>query len=156
MNTPNTLKYSVAPEGSPDRFVLDEDAVFEWRSPPRWIYALVSRRSVFLPSGYIHAFAFNGKRYLHVRLYAGWFFAVSVAPSFARALPAACLHDWLYKFAADFARCWGCPVRTVTHLADHWFLSLMRATGFLLKRTYFLAVRILGYAFTRLFGDNRP
>jgi hypothetical protein len=149
---PDTLKYSRAPEGCPDKYVLDEDACFDWRDPPRWIFELVSRRPVFLSSGYLHAMTHDGVRYLHARLYKGWFFSVSVAPSFPRALPAACLHDWIYKFAKELAAAWGCTVRDVTHLADHWFLALMRATGFLLKRTYFCAVRMLGYTFTRLFG----
>jgi hypothetical protein len=80
---------------------------------------------------------------------------VSVAPNFARALAAACVHDWIYANVKALALAWGCTARRVLHLADHWFLSQMWSSGFGLKRTYFCFVRIFGYGFNRLFNKDK-
>jgi hypothetical protein len=148
----NVLKYEAAPPGSPDKYRLTEDAHFFWENCPRWIYEIVRRKAVRLDSGYVAAFMQDGKRIVSACVFKGFYFAISVARSFPRALPAGCLHDWIYANAAALAAAWGCSVRTVLHIADHWFLALMRATGFLLKRSYFIAVRMLGYTFNRLFA----
>ena len=84
-----------------------------------------------------------------------WFcFSVSCAPDFGRALAGACLHDFLYKYAAQIAASLNVSRRSVLRLADHWFLAQMRASGFLLKRTYFCAVRVFGHAFNSLFSRS--
>lgn len=152
MNTPNTLQYERAPAGSPDKYRLTEDAHFVWTDCPKWIWELLAGNgAVRLDGGYVVAYVTHGgKRELQACIFRGFYFAISVAPSFAASLPAACLHDWLYANADALAAKWGCPVRTVLHIADHWFLANMRATGFFLKRTYFSAVRMLGYFFNRL------
>lgn len=152
MSEANTLSYEVAPPNSPDKFRLTADSHFKWTGCPRWIWNIVASRCIRLDTGYVVAYMAEGKRVLHACIFKGFYFAISVAPSFLRSLPAACLHDWIYANAAALAAAWGCSVRTVLCIADHWFLALMRATGFLLKRTYFCAVRICGYAFNVLFG----
>lgn len=154
MSEINTLSYEAAPPGSPDKFRLTEDAHSVWSGVPRWIWEIVVRKAVRLDTGYVVAYLCEGKRELHACIFRGFYFAISVAPSFRRSLPAAVFHDWLYANAASLAAAWGCPRRTVLHLADHWFLALMRASGFLLKRTYFCAVRICGFAFNSLFGQS--
>jgi len=42
----------------------------------------------------------------------------------------------------------------VLRLFDHWFLAQMTASQFLLRRTYFAAVRTFGYAFNSLFRSK--
>lgn len=152
------ISYELAPPGSPDKFRLTADAHFIWSSCPRWIWALVAKRCVRLDSGYIVAYMEEGRRVLHACIFTGFYFAVSVAPSYKRAIGPACLHDWIYANASALASAWGARVRTVLHIADHFFLALMRATGFLLARSYFCGVRMLGYWFHTLFGktENAP
>lgn len=152
-NTP-PLAYEPAPFGSPDRFRLTADTHFTWHACPARFWDLAQRRCLMLDDGgYCVAFASGDRKLeLQVRVPAGFFFAVSVAPNFKRALPAALLHDYLYSHADELASAWGCPRREVLRLADHWFLALMRFSGFFFKRTYFIYVRIFGYAFNTLFG----
>lgn len=148
------IAYELAPPGSPDKFRLTADAHFKWVGCPRWIWDIVSVRCVRLDTGYIVAYMEEGRRVLHACIFAGFYFAVSVAPSFKRALGAACLHDWIYANAAALAAAWGASVRTVLHIADHFFLALMRASGFLLARSYFCGVRMFGYWFHSLFSKE--
>ena len=157
MTEPDTLKYEKAPPGSPDRFRLTEAAHFKWANPPAWIWGIIAGAGgIRLDNGYLVSYTNkDGKRELCACVFRGFYFAISVAPSFARALPAGCLHDWLYAHADELALHWGCPARTVLHIADHWFLANMRATNFLFKRSYFTAVRMLGYWFNRLFAKEK-
>jgi hypothetical protein len=151
-----TLQYEKAPPGSPDKYVLTADAHFVWTDPPAWIHALAAAHLVAIDSGYVVAYVkLSGRREIAACVYRGFFFAISVAPSFPRALPAGCLHDWMYQEAARIAAHWGCEVRDVLHAADHWFLALMRTTGFGLSRTYFVAVRMLGYWFNKLCAGRK-
>lgn len=144
------FSYMAAGPGAPDKFVLVKNFNARWVGVPKWIWDIVARKPVRLDSGFIVAFMEDGVRVIHVRIFAGHYFAVSVAPSFERAKGPACLHDWIYANSAALAAAWGCPVRVVLHLGDHFFLALMRFTGFGLKRTYFCGVRVLGYGFNRL------
>lgn len=155
MSKPNTFLYEVAPPGSPDKFRLTEDAHSVWKNPPRWIFVIVARRGVRLDNGYVVAYYENGWRMLHCCISKGFYFSVSAAPDFKRALGPAAFHDFLYENSEALAAAWGVPVRTVLHIADHWFLALMRFTGFALKRTYFCAVRVLGFWFHNLFKKDR-
>lgn len=148
----NTLKYELAPPGSPDKYRLTENAVFNWVGVPKGLYNLV-KRGVKVRDGYIQPYLDKqGRRCLCAVVNAGFYFAVSVAPSFRRALGAACLHDFIYANVEHFAIGWDCLMREVLHLADHWFLANMRAAGFFLKRSYFIGVRTFGYAFNRFLG----
>lgn len=149
------ISYELAPPGSPDKYVLTEDASFIWTDAPEWIWDIVAKRFYLNPkTGRIIAYMSGGRRVISACVYAGFFFAVSVAPSFKRALGAACLHDWIYSESEKIAKTWGVSTRDVLHIADHFFLALMRATGFLLARGYFCGVRMLGYGFHKLFGSS--
>lgn len=141
------LPYVIAQRDAPDRYRLTESVDFTWAKIPAWAGELAG-----LPwrcnSGYILV---AGIDTLVVRVYAGFHFAVTVAPSFRRALPGACLHDWGYQHASEIAAAWGCSRRDVLRLFDYWFLAQMSASQFLLKRTYFAGVRLFGHAFNSLF-----
>lgn len=150
MSKSPAFSYEAAPPGSPDKFRLTADAHSKWTGCPRWIYDLVARKCVRLDTGYVVAYMEKGKLTLHACVFKGFYFAVSVAPNFERARGPACFHDWLYANAEALAAAWSCAPRDVTHLADHWFLALMTFTGFGLRRTYFCAVRMLGYGFHQL------
>lgn len=154
MSKPATFAYEVAPHGSPDKFRLTADAHSKWVNPPRWIFDIVARRCVRLDNGFIVAYFDQGRRVLHACIFRGFYFAVSVAPNFERARGPSAFHDFLYANAEALAAAWRVPVRTVLHIADHWFLALMRFTGFALKRTYFCAVRMLGFWFHSLFKKD--
>lgn len=148
------FRYEKAPPGSPDRFRLTDDTHFRWTGCPRRFWDLAARRGVRTDTGYVVAYVKDGRRVLHACVFKGFYFAVSVAPSFRRSLPAACLHDWLYANSEKLSSAWGCTRRETLRLADHWFLALMRFTGFFLKRTYFIFVRLCGHAFNTLFGKT--
>ncbi len=152
MSTPNNpLPYERAAEGAEDKYRLTLDTTFYWHRPPRWVARLIGHSGFVCGDGWLRLIVEgDGSALLALTVFAGFHFAVSVAPSFARALAGACLHDFLYKHAAQIAAHYGCTIRKVLHLADHWFLAQMRASGFALKRTYFAAVRLLGYPFNRL------
>ena len=155
MSNNTEFKYEVAPPGSPDTFRLTQDVVYTWKNPPLWIWKIVMRGEIMLPDGYLFAFISMGNLFIAARVYSGFYFAVSVAPNFPKAIGPASLHDWIYKNAEAIAAEWGCSVRTVLHIADHWFLALMRFTGFGLGRTYFCGVRMVGYLFHRLFSKDK-
>lgn len=150
-----TLKpfsYEPAPPGSPDKFRLTADFVTSWRNPPPWVFRLVSRRCIRVDTGYVVAYADGKDRHVQACIFRGFYFAVSVAPNFERARGPSVLHDWLYANSEILASRWSCQPADVLHLADHWFLALMRFTGFLFKRSYFCGVRVFGRWFRALTG----
>ncbi len=147
------LPYVKAERSAPDKYRLIESVRFTWTNVPKWVRRMVGKPFNSL-SGSMNT-ARPGS--LLLTIFVGYHFAVSVAPSFRRALPGACLHDWIYENAAQIAAAWGCDRRDVLRLADYWFLAQMSASQFLLKRTYFAGVRIFGYAFNSMFkspADN--
>jgi hypothetical protein len=148
------FSYEVAPPGSPDKFRLTADFITCWVNPPRWIFNIVSRRCVRLDDGYVVAFADTRERCIQACIFRGFYFAVSVAPNFERARGPSVMHDWLYANSEALAARWNCDPADVLHIADHWFLALMRFTGFLLKRSYFAGVRVFGRLFRRLTGGK--
>lgn len=152
MSTPNNpLPYARAPHGAEDKYYLTTDTTFYWHRPPRWVARLIGHSGFICGEGWLRLIVpGDGSALLALTVFAGFHFAVSAAPNFTRALAGACLHDFLYKHADAIAAHYSTSVRRVLHLADHWFLAQMRASGFALKRTYFAAVRILGYPFNRL------
>ena len=137
-----------APSSAPDRLRLTRDVRFVWRRPPAWVCQSLPR-SAKLYCGRLRVS--DGMVSLSLR--PGWCFDVSVVPSFRRAIPAAAVHDWIYRHAEKLAALAGVSVRRVLHVADRWFLAQMRASGFLLARTYFIGVRVFGYWFWRLFHE---
>ena len=150
------LRYKRAPEGSPDSYVLTDDASFIWSNPPDWVWSIVSRMNIRLPSGFVAA-GYNAamEREITVCVFEGYFFGVSVAPDGDRVTPDACLHDWLYENAKELASYWSCKESDVLAIADHWFLALMRFSGFSFKRTYFIGVRLFGRLFHSLVGKDK-
>lgn len=153
---PNQIAYEVCPPGAPDKFRLTADAVFLWEGCPEWIFKIVTDHLASVDRGYIVGYreAERG-RVVCARVPAGYYFAVSVAPNFRAARPAACLHDWIYEHSALLSEIWRVPSRVVLHIADRWFLANLRAADFLLARTYFVAVRVFGYGFHTLFGGKK-
>ncbi len=135
--------------GGADRWALADDVWFHWASPPDWAFAMPCRMAA-LSDGTLMRDDRCVPRMLSLCVLAGFHFSVSIAPDFPRAMPAACLHDWIYSHADELAALWGCRVRDVLALADHWFLAQMRAEGFLLKRTYYAFVRLFGYHVNRI------
>lgn len=147
--TVKALPYEAAPEGSPDRYMLTRDVIFFWDgAPPRFVRRV--RRAVNTPSGIVWVNHSLDKPRVAVAIRAGFFFDVSVAPSAPKAMPAAALHDFLYAHADMLAAHWGCRVRAVLDLADHWFLALMRHEDFAGAEAYFLGVSVFGFWFNRL------
>jgi len=150
----NDLPYELAPPGSPDKYVTTKDVFFNWKNPPDWIMNifLSGFRCYMVPNGYLwRSHEFNG---MVCKINEGHFFSVSVAPDTEKTMGGSCLHDFLYENADEFAKFYGISVRLFLHIADHWFLANLRASDFLLKRTYFLAVRAFGYSFNRLFKKD--
>ncbi len=139
--------YEKSPSGAPDRYRLKRRVKFAWRNPPPWVALALSKWTCFRDGSISFEAPSNC---LQMTVEEGFYFDVSVAPSFPRAMAAACLHDWLYSHADEIASLNGSTRRHVLHCADHWFLAQMSASGFLLARTYFIAVRIFGYWFTTL------
>jgi hypothetical protein len=150
------LPYELAPNGAEDKYWLTRDVTFRWRNPPGWISAMFAGGGFFIcPEGCLRFERDpDGTPVLALTVRAHFCFAVSAAPDFARALAAACLHDFLYKHSAEIAAFFGVGVRTVLAIADHWFLAQMRASGFLLKEAYFCGVRLFGHWFHSLFSKE--
>lgn len=146
MSSPD-FPYAKSPAGAPDRYRLKRRVKFTWARPPVWVAMALSKWVCFGDGFLLFEKASNS---LQTTIEEGFYFDVSVAPSFPRAMAAACLHDWLYSHADDIAAVNGSTRRRILHCADHWFLAQMSASGFLLARTYFVAVRICGYWFTSL------
>jgi hypothetical protein len=142
--------YERAAPGSPDKYRVTQGMTFYWQDCPGWVYRLVKCRVGF-EDGCVESWADSaGKKTIICKLSAGFFFAVSVAPNFAGALPAAAVHDWFYAHVDTIAAAWGCSSWRVLKLADHWFLANMRKTKFGLRRTYYVAVRTFGFFYNRL------
>lgn len=150
------LPYELAPDGAEDSYWLTRDVTFRWRNPPKWCVRVFATGGHFINiEGHLRLERDpDGTPVLVLIVRRGFCFAVSVAPNFTRALAAACLHDWIYKHAdeMEFSAAFQVSSRTLLAIADHWFLAQMRASGFLLKRTYFCAVRLFGYGFHCLFN----
>ena len=142
--------YERAPKGAPDNYVLTRPVRFRWAKPPQWALSLFGNgREYASTSGRL--FPVDGiPPCVILDIEAGFHFDVSLAPSFKNAMAGACLHDFLYERSEAIAKAIGCAVRDVLAMADKWFLSQMHADGFLLKKTYYAAVRTFGYAFNRL------
>jgi hypothetical protein len=153
---PDPLPYKKAPDGSPDKFVTTDCVLFRWFKAPSKLLKRVLENGI--PIGahgiMIHGRTPEGQSVLVLQIEDPFYFAVSVAPSFRRSLAAALLHDFIYAHAEKIAMAWGISVRDVLHIADLWFYAQMSASGFLLKRTYFIAVRLFGYYFHKLCGNT--
>ncbi len=141
------LSYEKSPAGSPDNFVLTAHALFAWEDPPQWVWEIVSRRAVVLETGHVSTHIDGMRRTVALCVYKGFFFGVSVAPDAPAVTPDSALHDWIYANSAALAAAWGCSEADVLAVADHWFLALMRFSGFGFKRVYYLGVRLFGRAF---------
>lgn len=148
MKSSDPFPIARAPSSAPDRWLLTRPVRFIWRHPPAWVLRSLPARAA-LSWGRLRV----SDGMVALRLRRGWCFDVSVAPSFRRAMPAAAVHDWIYKHAEILASLAGVSVRHVLYVADRWFLAQMRASGFLLARTYFIGVRVFGYWFWRLFHE---
>jgi hypothetical protein len=148
------LPYERAPDGAPDRYRLTRDTAFRWRGPPaRVVGAFAVGETFACTDGWLRAGRDpDGAPVLALTVRRGFHFSVTAAPDFPRALAAACAHDWLYAHARDASGFFGMSRRRFLHAADHWFLAQMRASGFLLRRTYFVAARVFGYWFNTLAG----
>lgn len=136
-------------DGQPDGWRLTRPVRFVWHRPPQWVIESLPK-SARLPWGRLT----TSTDRVTLRLRRGWRFDVSVVPSFRRAMPAAAVHDWIYRHAVRLAALAGVSVRRVLHIADRWFLAQMSASGFLLARTYFVGVRVFGYWFWQLFSNR--
>jgi hypothetical protein len=148
--------YEKAPAGSEDKFMLSRDVTYTWKKCPKWIYDALSKKeqSFVCEEGVIFPVLHSTVYELCLKIWKGFCFSVSVAPDFEGTMSGSSLHDFGYKHADEIAAFYGIPVRTVLHIMDHWFLANMRASDFLCARTYFLAVRALGYSFNRLFKKD--
>lgn len=148
------LPYVQAAKKAEDKYRLSKSVVFKWYAP-QWALDMLSDEPYYNNEGCFCKVTetIDGRivTRIHLLVYAGFHFAVSVAPNFRRALAGACLHDWLYKYRKDIVIWSGRKDKDVLRLADYWFLSQMNASKFLLKRTYFYAVRSFGYYFTKWF-----
>jgi hypothetical protein len=149
--------YEKAPAGSEDKFRLTRDVTFTWKDCPKWVYEALCLRPlpVFTcEEGMIFPTESSLLYQINLKVFKGFCFSVSVAPDFDSTMAGSCQHDFMYKHVDAIAAFYGIPVRTVLHIADHWFLANLRAADFLCARTYFLAVRTLGYSFNRMFKKD--
>lgn len=149
--------YELAPAGSEDKFRLTRDVTFTWKKCPKWVYDALNADGIqsFLCWQGLIQLAFDDLEYtVRLRIFKGFCFSVSVAPDFESTHPGSCQHDFIYKHADAIAAHYGISVRTVLHIADHWFLANLRAADFLCARTYFIGVRAFGYSFNRLFKKD--
>ena len=142
--------YEIAPSGSPDNYVTTCKVRFSWRNPPAWIYAIMSKADYYHDYGSFYADPNAAEPTLICCVAPGFYFDVSVIGGNAKTLPGALPHDLIYSLADAMANFYGVSVRTILHIADHWFLATLRMTGWAFKRTYFCAVRAFGYEFNRL------
>lgn len=157
--TPDPLPHQRAPTGAPDRYVTTDDVAFDWRPSPRSSIlddfppsVIVLHTDGKLSGVLALTLDHDGCRHIGMTIASPFYFAVSVAPSFGRARPAAALHDFLYEHVSEITRVTGRSRRYILHVADRWFFSQLDASGFLLKRTYYVGVRIFGYWFNTIFG----
>jgi len=158
---PQPLPHERAPAGAPDKYVTTKPVHFRWwgvskkllRGFPVGTIVIDIPGSCCPKSTLTHS-VHRGVHFLDLHIPLKFYFAVSIAPSFPRARPGACLHDWIYKCAEFLAEATGLSVRHILHIADRWFLAQLSTSGFLLSRTYFVFVRIFGYYFHKLFSRN--
>lgn len=147
--------YMKAPAGSPDTYVTTRKVTYSWTNPPKWIYDIISKADY----GDIHGSIYAAQSALVPTLICciadGYYFDVSVVGGNAQTLPGALPHDRIYQAAAHIAKFYGVSRRTILHIADHWFLSTLRMSGWAFSRTYFIAVRTFGYAFNSLMGASK-
>lgn len=161
--TPAPLPHKRAPSGAPDRYMTTTDVAFDWHPSPRSSIlddfpprVIILRGASGDLAGILSlTFDPDGSRCIGMTVAHPFFFAVSVAPSFSRARPAAALHDFLYAHAHEIVNNTGLSRRRVLHIADRWFFAQLDASGFLLKRTYYVGVRIFGYWFNTFFGTKK-
>lgn len=152
----DTTWYEKAPPGSPDNYVTTRMVTQRWANPPKWIYAIISAKTPFLCKTFsLGADPDAIEPTLVMRMFAGIFFDVSVIGGNSKTLPAALPHDSLYAMVKELAAYYGQSIRTILHIADHWFLATMRMTGWTFSRSYFAAVRMFGYQFNRLGQKNK-
>ncbi len=144
------LPYEKAPGGSPDKYRTTRTVVFYWTKPPAKYWDMVKCPVETADGAIWRELSPEGDKRICLLVNAGFFFAISVAPSFPRAMAGGCAHDFIYKWVSTLAIAWGVQMKQVLELADHWFLALMRYTKFWLKSTYFTAVRAIGYPFNRV------
>jgi hypothetical protein len=142
--------YERAAPGSPDKFAVTRGMTFTWHNCPRWIYRLAKCRVEFQDGAVEAQIDDAGKTSIVCELKVGFFFAVSVAPNFAGALPAAAVHDFIYAHVDIIAAAWRCSAWRVLMLADHWFLANMRKAQFGLRGAYYVGVRAFGFFYNRL------
>jgi hypothetical protein len=149
------VPYEKAPAGSEDKFHLTSDVTLTWKDCPKWVYDALNRAQSFLNwQGIIQPVLSAPSYTVSLRIYKGFCFSVSVAPDFQSTMPGSCQHDFMYKHADAIADHYSIPVRTVLHIADHWFLANLRAADFICARTYFIGVRAFGYSFNRFFKKD--
>ncbi len=146
--------YAKAPAGSPDNYVTTRDVTFSWLNPPKWIYDIIAKAGYSDGHGSIYAARKAAVPTLICCVRAGYFFDVSVVGGNEKTLPAALPHDRIYGSSPAIAAFYGISRRKVLHIADHWFLATLRMSGWAFKRTYFIAVRLLGYPFNSLFSRS--
>lgn len=144
--------YVKAPAGSPDTYVTTRDVTFSWVNPPAWIYAIIEKEDFYHENGSIYAARKAAVPTLICCVKKAFFFNVSFVGGTAKSLVGALPHDLFYSLSKTLAAFYGVSVRTILHIADHWFLAALRMSKWLLPRSYFLAVRTFGYAFNSLMG----
>lgn len=147
--------YEPAPKGSADNYRTTCRVRISWRNAPARFVRRVSC-PVKLPDGFLYLDKTGPAPVIRMEVDKHVCFDVSVAPSCPKAMPGACAHDQLYKYSELLARHWGCTVRQVLELADHWFLALMRGEQFALSRAYFTGVSLFGYWFHKLTAPRAP
>ena len=147
--------YIKAPPGSPDTYTNTRKVTFAWANHPKWIYDIISKADYSDEVGSIYAAPHAAVPTLICCISPGFFFSVSVVGSNSKTLPGALPHDRIYGAAEKIAAFYGISVRTILHIADHWFLATLRMSKWLFPRTYFIAVRSFGYAFHKLMSSNK-
>jgi hypothetical protein len=154
MKLPNDW-YEKAPAGSPDTYVTTRKVTFSWANPPAWIHEIIAKADYSDAFGSIYAAPHAAVPTLICCIDKGFFFDVSVIGGTKRSLVGGLPHDRIYAAASAIAEFYGISRRKVLHIADHWFLAALRMSGFKFKRTYFIAVRTLGYAFNSMFSKDK-
>lgn len=153
---PDPLPYKRAPRGSPDKFVTTAPVKFFWSNVRASLVGDLPTGSIRVgaPSnpGHLRHHHANGVHHLSLAIPSPYYFAVSVAPSFRRALPGALPHDYIYERVEEIAAGLNISVRETLHIADRWFFAQLSASGFLFRRTYYVGVRLFGYYFHQLFN----
>lgn len=144
--------YIKAPACSPDTYVTTRTVEFKWSNAPDWITDVI-RGSVYSDSTGSLWQEPTGDLWCRIRK--GFFFDVSFVGGNKKTLPAALPHDWMYAHVADLSAHFGISRREMLHIADHWFLATLRMSGWIFPRTFFIAVRSLGYAFNSMFSKDK-